>query len=57
VRLRAEEPLLLRDVLLEDVGLQRPVESAEVDALAFRGDEVPSNRVAMSAALSMATPQ
>ena len=40
MRLRGEEPLLLGDVLLEDVGLQGPVEDADVDALAFGGDEV-----------------
>ena len=33
VRLRREQPLLLRDVLLEDVGLQRAVELAQVGAL------------------------
>ena len=31
MRLGLEEPLLLRDVLLEDVGLQRAVEDAGVD--------------------------
>jgi hypothetical protein len=40
VRLGGEEPLLLRDVLLEDVGLQRAVERADVHALAFGGDQV-----------------
>ena len=40
VRLGGEQPLLLRDVLLEDVGLQRAVEDAEVDALALGGDQV-----------------
>ena len=40
VRLGLEEPLLLRDVLLEDVGLQRAVEHGRVDALALGGDEV-----------------
>ena len=40
VRLGREQPLLLRDVLLEDVGLQRAVEDPEVDALALGGDEV-----------------
>ena len=40
VRLGREEPLLLRDVLLEDVGLQRAVEDAEVDALPLGGDQV-----------------
>jgi hypothetical protein len=40
VRLGGEEPLLLRDVLLEDVGLQRAVELAEVDALPLGGHDV-----------------
>ncbi len=40
VRLRAEEPLLLRDVLLEDVRLERAVEGGRVDALALGGDDV-----------------
>ena len=40
VRLGGEQPLLLRDVLLEDVGLQRAVELADVDALALGGDQV-----------------
>ena len=40
VRLGREQPLLLRDVLLEDVGLQGAVELAEVDALPFGGDQV-----------------
>ena len=40
VRLRREEPLLLRDVLLEDVGLQGAVERAEVDALPLGRDHV-----------------
>jgi hypothetical protein len=33
VRLRREQPLLLCDVLLEDVGLQRAVETTDVHAL------------------------
>ncbi len=40
VRLGREQPLLLRDVLLEDVGLQRAVEHAEVDALTLCRHEV-----------------
>jgi hypothetical protein len=40
MRLGGEQPLLLRDVLLEDVGLQGPVESAEVGALPLGGDQV-----------------
>ena len=40
VRLGREEPLLLGDVLLEDVGLQRAVQRRRVDALALGGDEV-----------------
>jgi hypothetical protein len=40
VRLGLEEPLLLGDVLLEDVRLQRAVEHGGVDALALGGDEV-----------------
>jgi hypothetical protein len=35
-----EQPLLLRDVLLEDVGLEGAVEDGRVDALPFGGDEV-----------------
>ena len=35
-----EQPLLLGDVLLEDVGLQGPVEAGDVGALALRGHEV-----------------
>ena len=37
VRARLEQPLLLRDVLLEDVGLQGPVQLGQVRALAFCG--------------------
>ena len=40
VRLRLEQPFLLGDVLLEDVGLQRAVEGGDVDTLALRGHEV-----------------
>ena len=40
VRLRREEPLLLGDVLLVDVGLARSVEQAMVDTSAFGGDHV-----------------
>ena len=39
VRLRAEQPFLLRDVLLEDVGLQGAVELAGVDARPLGSDE------------------
>ena len=35
-----EQPLLLRDVLLEDVGLQRPGELRHIDASTLRGDDV-----------------
>ena len=40
VRLGREHPLLLRDVLLEDVGLQRSVELLPVDPLALGSNEV-----------------
>ena len=39
VRLGAEQPLLLGDVLLEDVGLQGAVEQARVDAGPLGGDD------------------
>ena len=40
VRLRGEQPLLLGDVLLEDVGLQRAVEQRRVHALPLGRDDV-----------------
>ncbi len=40
VRLGREEPLLLGDVLLEDVRLERAVQDGRVDALALGGDQV-----------------
>ncbi len=39
VRPRREHPLLLRDVLLEDVGLERAVEGRPVDSLLLGGRE------------------
>ena len=39
VRLGGEQPLLLRDVLLEDVGLQCAVELAQIGALALGRDQ------------------
>ena len=40
VRLRTEDPLLLRDVFLEDVGLQGAIERRDVGALPFRCHQV-----------------
>ena len=40
VRLRREEPFLLRDVLLEDVRLQGPVQRGQVGALPLGGGQV-----------------
>jgi hypothetical protein len=64
VRLRLEQPFLLGDVLLEDVGLQRAVEGGDIGPLALVVIEVvtsaigmPENRMSMSAAESIATPQ
>ena len=39
-RIDREAPLLLGDVLLEDVGLDRPAELLRTDALALGGDDV-----------------